>query len=40
MGGRLRLMLRLTIAENRIATIEAVADPAQLRELNWTVLNA
>jgi hypothetical protein len=29
MGRRLRIMLRLTIA-----------DPAQLRELEWTVLNA
>jgi RNA polymerase sigma-70 factor (ECF subfamily) len=40
MGGRLRIMLRLTIAADRIAAIHAVADPAQLRELNWTVLNA
>jgi hypothetical protein len=40
MGGRLRIMLRLTIAEDRIAAINAVADPEQLRELNWTVLNA
>jgi len=40
MGGRLRIMLRLAIAEGRIVTIDAIADPAQLRELNWTVLNA
>jgi RNA polymerase sigma-70 factor (ECF subfamily) len=40
MGGRLRIMLRLAIAEDRIVAIEAIADPAQLRELNWTVLNA
>jgi len=40
MGGRLRIMLRLTIAEGRIAAINAIADPAQLRELEWPVLNA
>ena len=40
MGGRLRIMLRLTIAGGRIAAINAVADPAQLRGLDWTVLNA
>jgi RNA polymerase sigma factor (sigma-70 family) len=40
MGRRLRIMLRLTIADGRIAAIDAIADPAQLRELKWTVLNA
>jgi RNA polymerase sigma-70 factor (ECF subfamily) len=40
MGGRLRIMLRLTIAQGRIVAINAIADPAQLRELDWTVLNA
>jgi RNA polymerase sigma-70 factor (ECF subfamily) len=40
MGGRLRIMLRLAIAAGRIATIDAIADPAQLRELDWTILNA
>ena len=40
MGGRLRIMLRLTIAEGRIVAIDAIADPAQLRELDWAVLNA
>ena len=40
MGGRLRIALRLTIAEGKIVAINAIADPAQLRELNWTILNA
>jgi RNA polymerase sigma factor (sigma-70 family) len=40
MGRRLRIMLRLTIADGRIVAIDAIADPAQLRELEWTVLNA
>jgi RNA polymerase sigma-70 factor (ECF subfamily) len=40
MGGRLRIMLRLAIAEGRIVAIDAIADPAQLRELDWAVLNA
>jgi hypothetical protein len=39
-GGRLRIMLRLTIAEGRIVAINATADPARLREFDWTVLNA
>jgi RNA polymerase sigma-70 factor (ECF subfamily) len=40
MGGRLRIMLRLTIADGRIAAINAIADPTQLRGLDWTILNA
>jgi RNA polymerase sigma-70 factor (ECF subfamily) len=40
MGGRLRIMLRLTIAADRIAAMNAIADPAQLRELDWALLNS
>lgn len=40
MGGRLRIVLRLTIADGKIAEINAIADPAQLRELDVAVLNA
>jgi RNA polymerase sigma-70 factor, ECF subfamily len=38
-NGRLRILLRLTIAVGRIATIDAVAHPRQLRGLDVTVLN-
>jgi RNA polymerase sigma-70 factor (ECF subfamily) len=39
MGGRLRIALNLTIADDRIVGIEAVADPERLRQFNLTVLN-
>jgi RNA polymerase sigma-70 factor (ECF subfamily) len=39
-GGRLRIALNLTFAEDRIVGIEAVADPERLQHLNLTVLNA
>ena len=38
-GGRLRIVLGLTITEGKIVEIEAVADPARLRQLNLTVLS-
>lgn len=37
-GGKLLLVLRLTIADGRIAAIEAVADPERLRDLRVEVL--
>jgi hypothetical protein len=39
MGGRLRIALNLTINEERIVGIEAVADPERLRRFDLTVLN-
>jgi RNA polymerase sigma factor (sigma-70 family) len=39
LGGQLRIVLRLTFANGRIAGIEAVADPDRLRELDPTVLD-
>jgi hypothetical protein len=38
-GGRLRIALNLTITGDRIATIEAVADPERLSRMDLTVLN-
>jgi hypothetical protein len=38
-GGRLRIALNLTIAEDRIVGIEAVADPERLRQFDLAVLN-
>jgi RNA polymerase sigma factor (sigma-70 family) len=40
MGGKLRIVLRLTIADGRIMAIDATADPAQLRRIDVAVLNA
>ena len=38
-GGRLRIALNLTITDDRIAGIEAVADPERLRQMDLAVLN-
>ena len=40
MGGRLRIVLRLTIADGRIREIEAVADPARIAGFEVALLNA
>jgi RNA polymerase sigma-70 factor (ECF subfamily) len=40
LGGQLRIVLRLTIAEGRVAEIEAIADPAHLGGMDVTVLGA
>jgi RNA polymerase sigma-70 factor (ECF subfamily) len=40
LGGRLRIALNLTITDDRIVGIEAVADPERLRQFDLTVLNA
>jgi RNA polymerase sigma factor (sigma-70 family) len=37
-GGRLRIALNLTITDDRIVGIEAVADPDRLRQFNLAVL--
>ena len=37
-GGRLRIALNLTITDDRIVGIEAVADPERLRQFDLTVL--
>ena len=37
-GGRLRLVLRFTIAQGRIAEIDVVGDPERLRALDLAVL--
>jgi RNA polymerase sigma-70 factor (ECF subfamily) len=37
-GGRLRIALRLTITDGRIAAIEAIADPERLGRLDVAVL--
>jgi RNA polymerase sigma-70 factor (ECF subfamily) len=39
-GGRLRIVLRLTIVEDQITAIEAVADPARIVGFDVTLLNA
>jgi RNA polymerase sigma factor (sigma-70 family) len=39
LGGQLRIALKLTIAEDRIVGIEAVAAPERLRGFDLTVLN-
>jgi hypothetical protein len=39
MGGRLRIIVRLTIAGNRITAVEAVADPAQIAAFDVALLN-
>jgi RNA polymerase sigma-70 factor (ECF subfamily) len=39
LGGQLRIALRLTFANGRIAEIEAVADPERLRALDPTMLD-
>lgn len=39
LGGTLRVVLNLTIADGKIAAITAVADPESLRELDLVVLN-
>jgi RNA polymerase sigma factor (sigma-70 family) len=39
-GGKLRIALNLTIAEDRIVGIEAVADPERLSQMDLAVLNA
>ena len=38
-GGRLRIALNLTITDDRIVGIEAVADPERLSEMDLAVLN-
>lgn len=38
-GGTLRIVLRLTVAEDRIAAIEAVADPQRLGEFDVVILD-
>jgi RNA polymerase sigma factor (sigma-70 family) len=38
-GGKLRIALNLTITEDRIVAIEAVADPERLSEMDLAVLN-
>ena len=38
-GGRLRIALNLTITDDRIVGIEAVADPERLRQIDLAVLN-
>ena len=38
-GGRLRIVVRLTIADDKIAAIEAIADPARIAELDVALLN-
>ena len=40
LGGQLRIALYLTITDNRIVGIEAVADPERLSRFDLTVLNA
>lgn len=40
MGGRLRIVLRLTIAHGRIRDIEAIADPARIAGFDVALLNA
>jgi RNA polymerase sigma-70 factor, ECF subfamily len=40
MGGRLRIVLRLTITDGRIREIEAVADPARIAGFEVALLNA
>jgi RNA polymerase sigma factor (sigma-70 family) len=40
MGGRLRIVLRLTIADGRIREIEAVADPARIAGFEVALLGA
>jgi RNA polymerase sigma-70 factor (ECF subfamily) len=37
--GRLRLVLRVTVEDGRIASYEAIADPARLRGLALAVLD-
>jgi RNA polymerase sigma-70 factor (ECF subfamily) len=37
-GGQLRIVLRLTIAGNRIAAVEAVADPERIGDIDLEVL--
>jgi RNA polymerase sigma-70 factor (ECF subfamily) len=37
-GGQLRIVLRLSISGDRIATVEAVADAAQIAEFDVEVL--
>jgi RNA polymerase sigma-70 factor (ECF subfamily) len=39
-GGRLRIVLRLTIENDRITEIEAVADPARIAQFDVALLNA
>jgi RNA polymerase sigma factor (sigma-70 family) len=38
LGGQLRIVLRLTISGDRIAAVEAVADPGQIAEFDVEVL--
>jgi RNA polymerase sigma-70 factor, ECF subfamily len=38
-GGRLRIVLRLTIAADKISAIEAIADPERVRQLDVALLN-
>jgi hypothetical protein len=40
MGGQLRIALNLTIANDRIVAIEAVADPERLSQFDLVILNA
>jgi RNA polymerase sigma-70 factor (ECF subfamily) len=39
-GGQLRIVLRVTIADGRVAEIEAIVDPARLGAMEVTVLGA
>jgi RNA polymerase sigma-70 factor (ECF subfamily) len=39
LGGRLRIALNLTITDDRIAGIEAVADPERLQQFDLAVLD-
>lgn len=38
-GGRLRVALRLTVARGKIIEIEAIAEPARLRQLDLAILD-
>ncbi len=38
-GGRLRIVLALSFAGDRIASIEAIADPERLKQLDLTILD-
>jgi RNA polymerase sigma-70 factor (ECF subfamily) len=40
MGGRLRIVLALTITDGKIVAIEAIADPAHISQLEVTEISA
>ena len=40
LGGQLRIVLRLTVAEGKITAIEAIAEPEHLRQLDLEILES